>query len=42
MVGGLDKAIDNEVKGWIPCQVSTSYKAKEPLFMTETPERPWQ
>ena len=36
---GLDKAIEEEVKGCIPCQAATSAKHREPLVMTELPDR---
>ena len=39
---GLDKAIDEEVKGCIPCQAATSAKHREPLVMTELPDKAWQ
>ena len=39
---GMDRMTDNIVRSWLPCQAEPQQKPKEPLQMTELPERPWQ
>ena len=33
---------EDVVRSCLPCQAATQQKPKEPLQMTELPERPWQ
>ena len=39
---GMDRMKEDIVRSGLPCQAATQQKPKEPLQMTELPERPWQ
>ena len=39
---GMDRMTGDIVRSCLPCQAATQQKPKEPLQMTELPERPWQ
>ena len=39
---GIDRMTEDVVRSCLPCQAATQQKPKEPLRMTELPERPWQ
>ena len=39
---GMDRMTEDVVRSCLPCQAATQQKPKEPLRMTELPERPWQ
>ena len=39
---GIDKKMEAKIRGCIPCQSSVSKSTREPLVMTEAPERVWQ
>ena len=39
---GMDRMTEDVVRSCLPCQAATQQKPKEPLQMTELPERPWQ
>ena len=39
---GMDRTTEDIVRSCLPCQAATQQKSKEPLQMTELPERPWQ
>ena len=39
---GMDRITEDVVRSCLPCQAATQQKPKEPLQMTELPERPWQ
>lgn len=38
---GIDKLVESTVKDCLPCQVSTTVPAREPLKMSPLPEAPW-
>ena len=39
---GMDRMTEDVGRSCLPCQAATQQKPKEPLQMTELPERPWQ
>ena len=39
---GIDRSIETMIRECLPCQATTPEERREPLNMSELPERPWQ
>ena len=40
-IPGMDKMVEKEVEGCIPCLVSVESQNKDPLKPSKAPEEPW-